>query len=178
MKARWAIGILAVLVIAMGTVALMAAQLPDVYTVTRERMIQATPTVVYQWVGDLRRWEDWSPWKQHDATIVNEYFGSTTGVGAVQKWTSKNSGAGQITLTTVEPERLVEFDLLFIDWNAKSHGALHMEPTAQGTKVIWTLSGAQGFMQKIFSVIFRMDKAMADDFDLGLQLLAEKAEQQ
>ena len=60
--------------------------------------MQATPAQVHAFVGDLEKWDEWTPWIEDDPSIVTTFGEKTVGVGAHQSWTSE-SGDGELTLT-------------------------------------------------------------------------------
>ena len=77
--------------IVLGLVIIVGLFLPGDYMVTRTVEISATPDQIHEYVGDLKRWPEWSPWKKTDPTIEIT-------LGASQSWTDK-SGGGSLTVT-------------------------------------------------------------------------------
>ena len=93
------LGIVGFLVLAIVVLFGLSTTAPPAYKIERSLAITAAAAQVFTHVEDIRSWEKWSPWKAHDATIVNTYSEVTKGVGASQTWTSEKSGAGTLTLT-------------------------------------------------------------------------------
>jgi len=84
----------------LGLVIIVGLFLPSNYMVTRTVEISATPDQIHEYVGDLKRWPEWSPWKKADPTIEFTLGALTEGVGTSQSWTDK-SGGGSLTVTQV-----------------------------------------------------------------------------
>ncbi len=86
--------------------------LPTQYSLSRVIEIQAKPEAIHEYVGDLKKWDVWAPWKEEDPEIVTTYGEITSGVGASQSWMD-NEGGGSLTLTQSSPEQGIEYDLFF-----------------------------------------------------------------
>lgn len=140
---RFAIAVLVLVLITVG----LGLALSNEYALERSVVIQAPPEQVHVLVGDLARWEEWSPWKDEDPTIVTTLGAQTTGVGASQTWTDK-SGGGWLKFTRCDPESGVTYDMAFVMGEGEdaeempSVGALDYERVEGGTKVTWSMRGA------------------------------------
>lgn len=169
---------LAFIFLGCGVLFLVAAQKPDQYQIIRQVQIEASPAEVFPWVGELSRWEAWSPWKYRDPSIVNRYEGPSTGVGAKQLWTSEKSGQGELSFIAFEENFRIRYRLTFIDWDSVSEGEIQLKELRSGvTEVSWSMEGRNSFSSKILWTVFGMEKALAADFDLGLSLLKSKCEE-
>lgn len=74
------IGIL--LVSAMIVFVVGGMMLPMKYRLSRAIEIQAKPEAIHEYVGELKKWDMWAPWKEEDPNIVTSYGEITSGVGA------------------------------------------------------------------------------------------------
>lgn len=116
---------------------------PKDYAVAESITVRAPPDHVHRYVGDLRRWPEWTPWQEHDPTIVTTYGERTAGVGASQSWAGKD-GEGELTLTRSDPNSGIAYQMAFImdQTRIPASGALAYTPTDGGTEVTWTMEGS------------------------------------
>jgi len=148
------------------------------FSLKRSIVIAAPPAEVHKLVGDLKRWDEWTPWQDYDDSMVVTLSPRTTGVGASQSWTSTD-GLGELTFTKSDPATGIEFDLVFTqDENRMpSVSTIEYEPTDGGTKVTWTMSGA--IDQAIIGgyIASQMDAFVGPMYEVGLKKLKDAVEQ-
>lgn len=149
--------------------------LPAQSVVTRSIEIAAPPEKVFAIVGDLRRFQEFSPWAELDPNTKYTYAGPETGVGQAMSWTSDNAGvgSGSQTITEYDPPRRVVSDLNF--GPTKAIATWDLEPSSTGTKATW------GFHAKLDSLAARwfglmFDKWIGVDYEKGLAKLKVAAE--
>ena len=164
------IGALVLLIVAVGFF------LPSAFLVQRSIEINAAPKKVYDLVVEPRRWKDWSVWTRRDPDMRITYSGPPFGMGAKWAWVSKSEGTGSMEFTRVEPDRSVEYLLLFPEFNMRSNGALRMEPAGSGTRVTWTNTGDVGTNPLKHYLAIGMDRMVGPDFEAGLANLKALAE--
>jgi len=164
------LGTLVLLVVAIGFF------LPSSFSVQRSIEINAAPRKVYDLVVEPRRWKDWSVWTRRDPDMRIVYSGPPVGMGAKWAWASKSEGSGSMEFTRVEPDRSVEYLLLFPDFNMRSTGALRLEPAGNATRVTWTNVGDVGGNPLKHYLAITMDHMVGPDFDAGLANLKVLAE--
>ena len=89
--------------------------LPAQVVVTRSTEIAVPPDKVFAIVGDLRRFNEFSPWADLDPNIKYTFEGPESGVGQKMNWTSDNAdvGNGSQTITRYEPPNFLETQLDF-----------------------------------------------------------------
>ena len=89
--------------------------LPGEAVVTRSIEITAPPEKVFAIVGDMHRFQEFSPWAELDPNAKYAYEGPPTGVGQKMSWTSDNAnvGSGSQTITEYDPPRHVTSELDF-----------------------------------------------------------------
>jgi len=88
--------------------------------------IEADPAEVWPHLVDLGRWNDWDPW-QLGTTGTNR-----TGVGATRDW----PGAGQLTISEVEPMEVIRYTISGLGTPAE--GELLIEATENGLLLTWS----------------------------------------
>lgn len=150
--------------------------LPTSYTVQRYIVIDAPPEEVHEYVGDLKKWDEWTPWKEDDPTIVVTHGDKTSGVGASQSWVGE-SGDGALTITKDAPEKGIEYDLVFDGGTYVCESAMNYDALQDGgTKVTWVMDGDMGtpVIGGYFAIM--MDSMVGEMFDRGLSNLKAKVE--
>ena len=165
-----ALGTLVLLVVVIGFF------LPSGFSVQRSIEINAAPRKIYDLVVEPRRWKDWSVWTRRDPDMRITYAGPPFGMGAKWAWVSKSEGNGSMEFTRVEPDRAVEYLLLFPDFNMRSTGALRLEPAGNATRVTWTNVGDVGGNPLKHYLAVTMVRMVGPDFDAGLANLKALAE--
>lgn len=92
------------------------------YTVVRQTSIVASAARIFPCIEDFRAWRAWSPWRQLDPGVQEEYSALSFGVGAHYRWSgNREAGAGSMALTHSgpprqhsDPPRIIEIDLVFV----------------------------------------------------------------
>jgi len=149
--------------------------LPDKVTVERSMVINAPSQEIFEKINTMRAWQEWSPWFEQDPTMETEFFGPGAGIGSGYKWTSRKLGNGQITITESIPYRLIGLELIF-DQHGKSETGFILQPTREGTLVIWSMDTEMGWnpISRYFGLF--MDLMLGSEFQKGLQNLARAVE--
>jgi len=150
--------------------------LPAKALVTRSIDISAPPDRVFSIVGDLRRFNEFSPWADLDPDIKYTYEGPESGVGQLMRWSSQNAdvGNGAQTIVRYEPATFVETQLDF-GMQGKSTASFDLVPSTAGTNVTWTFnSDLEGIPAKWFGLMF--DRWIGADYEKGLAKLKAVAE--
>lgn len=163
------IGLATLLVIVIGFM------LPATYTVTRAVTINAAPDRIHTFVGDLEKWDDWTPWVKADPTIVVTIGDKATGVGAHQSWTGE-SGGGELTFTRTDPTWGIAYDMSFDEGKYRSQSTMEYKNAGGATEVVWIMTGDNG--KNPFSRYFglMMDPMVGPMFEDGLNRLKLVAE--
>jgi len=150
--------------------------LPGQAVVTRSTEIAAPPDKVFAIVGELRRFNEFSPWADLDPNIKYTLEGPESGVGQKMNWTSDNAdvGNGSQTITSYEPPNFVESKLDF-GMRGNSLASFDLVPSTSGTNVTWTFkSDLEGIPAKWFGLMF--DRWIGADYERGLAKLKAVAE--
>jgi uncharacterized protein YndB with AHSA1/START domain len=150
--------------------------LPAQAVVTRSTEIAAPPDKVFAIVGDLRRFNEFSPWADLDPNIKYTFEGPESGVGQKMNWTSENPdvGSGSQTITKYEPPNFLETQLDF-GMRGKPVASFDLVPSTSGTKATWTFKAdLEGIPAKWFGLMF--DRWIGADYEKGLFKLKTVAE--
>jgi hypothetical protein len=163
------IGLAAVVGIFLIIVVLQPAQ----YRVVRTATIPAAPSVVFDQVNDLHKWDAWSPWAKLDPAVKNTFEGPQAGTGAIFAW-ARNSqvGEGKMTITDSRANESVRLKLEFIKpFASVATTEFTFKPEGNQTSVTWSMAGDKNFISKAFCLFMNMDKTVGGDFEKGLASL-------
>jgi len=149
------------------------------YELSRSIIIDGSPSDVHKYVGDLAMWDEWTPWKDHDDSIVVTLGNKTTGVGAMQTWTSKD-GKGELTFTKSDRKTGIEYDMAFFAGEERmpSTGAITYEEVGKKTRVTWSMKGEMNVPIIGGWYAMSMETMVGPYFDEGLEKLRKKVEGQ
>jgi uncharacterized protein YndB with AHSA1/START domain len=144
------------------------------YTVERTRVVQAPVERVYPLIADFRQWTRWSPWEDVDPELHRAYSGPEAGIGASYAWSgNRKAGAGTMTITDAEENRLVDIDLQFDKpFKARNRTTFELTPLGEGTKVTWRMVGPRPLVMRLMGPLMNVEKFVGKDFDKGLDRLA------
>ncbi len=170
--------LLSTIIVIIVVVVVVGLFLPTSYTVERSIVINAPPSRIHEYVGNLENWNSWEPWGEEDPTIVITHGEKTKGVGASQSWVGE-SGDGALTFTKDSSTEGIAYDLVFDGGTYVCQSAMVYDPLEEGeTKVTWTMSGDMGtpIIGGYFAMI--MDAMVGETFDKGLSNLKSTVEGQ
>jgi uncharacterized protein YndB with AHSA1/START domain len=152
--------------------------LPRHYRVERSVVINAPAASVFPRAADMREWKNWTVWHERDPNIKNDFSPAQGIIGAWSAWESKKEGNGKATLTVVEPNARLVYQLEFPDLGLVSTGTFVFAAEGAATRVTWSDEGDLGLnpLNRWFGLF--LDKLVGADFAAGLanlKRLAEKA---
>lgn len=151
----------------------------DTYVVERSETIAAPPQAVFERVGTLQGWDEWSPWAEMDPNMTKTHTGDAGAVGATYHWTgNRKVGEGQMTIKATEPNERVAIDLKFLKpFKSESVTEMLLAPSGDATTVTWRMTGKHSMMTKIMGMFGKgMDKMVGPDFEKGLAKLKRISE--
>jgi len=152
--------------------------LPSSFSVSKTVNISAPSAYIHDYVGDLNKWQTWTPWKGDDPEIDITLGDRTTGIGASQSWTDKHGG-GSLTFTSWSPEKGIEYNLFFEGGKYQSKSAIKYDTSSQTrTRVHWTLDGDMGMpiIGGYFALFMKF--SIGNMFQDGLQQLKSIVEKE
>ena len=171
---------LKVLLVVVVLLAVVGFFLPTKYAISREVQIAAPAAKVHALVGDLTKWDLWTPWTESDPTVKTTFGAKTTGVGASQTWTSDN-GDGELVFTKCDPQEGITYDMAFLmdGKRAPCKSAMTYVSRDGGTLVTWTMQGdmADMSMPVMAGYLQLLVKgSIEQEFDKGLAKLKQQVE--
>src|ERR1700712_2489923 len=114
------------------------------YSVERSIIVNAPASRLHDLVDDFHHWTAWSPWEDLDPALQRTYSGPDRGVGAHYAWTgNRKAGAGSMEITGSAAEK-IEVSVVFLKpFKATNQTVFSFEPSGEGTRVRWTMTGEQ-----------------------------------
>lgn len=146
------------------------------YRVERSVVIDADPGAIHQVVGDLRRWDEWTPWAEENPSVRSVVGQQATGVGASQSWTAK-SGDGHLVFVASSPIQGVDFDVFFAPSETPHHAALRYSMAGPATRVSWSMEGEMDAPAIGGWFALLADRMMGPMFERGLGNLRRVVEE-
>ena len=115
--------------------------LPSKQYLERSITIYTPPSVVFEEVNSLKKWESWSPWRSIDPHAMAKYEGPEAGIGCTMSWSSDHPKVGKGTQRIVvsEPNQHVVMRMDFAGWDGTVTADWKFEEQAEGeTRVTWS----------------------------------------
>ena len=168
------IGLAVVIVIFVVVVALQPAE----FHVERSVVIAAPTAQVFPHTNDLRKMQEWSPWKELDPNARYTFGEPSAGVGATMSWAGNSqAGEGRQTIVESRANERVGIKLEFIKpFESTCATAFDLKAEGNQTKVTWSMSGTNGFISKAFCLVMSQDKMIGEPFEKGLTSLKAMVE--
>lgn len=139
-------------------------------SVQRSIEIKRPINQVFMNVANVTNWQKWDPWCTSDSTVINSFPGSVYGVNAQRIWTSDDSGNGAMSITAMELNKKIEFDLQFTEpFESKAKVSFTFEQIKGSTNITWTINQEFSFFFRVFGLL--SDKMIGQGFELGLRNL-------
>ena len=178
MKILKKIGLILLLIIAI--LCIYVAFLPSTFKVERSIVINSSESVVWNGINKLENFKLWNPWLLRDTATKTTITGKDGELGGSFAWNSDNKdvGSGQMTISNVVLNKQSDYDLKFLKpFESSSKVSMAMEKAENGFKTTWSMSGEQGFFEKLIMLAMGgMDGAVGNDFETGLQTLKKLCE--
>jgi hypothetical protein len=169
------IGLLVIVVIVVAVVG-YGFTLAKEYHYERSIVIKADSGDIHEWVGDVKKWDEWGPWREEDPTMKVTYGEKTEGVGASWSWTGEKSGNGKMTFLESDPKKGIKYLLEFEGFDPVTGEMRYDDAGDDQVKVTWSFeSGEAPFHHRYMHTLFG-EKMMNEMFDKGLNKLKSKVE--
>lgn len=123
---------------------LIAFTLPSKIAITDSTLVQAPSAFTYDEINELKNWSKWSYWEMHDTTIKITYGEITSGINASYSWTS-SEGPGSLLVTECIPNKLVRFDMNFMEGGNSAYGWYTFEEEGNATRITSGFEFDHGF---------------------------------
>ncbi|GEP41051.1 SRPBCC family protein [Brevifollis gellanilyticus] len=144
------------------------------YRVERSLAIAAPPAVLFDYVNNHKKFNEWNPFAKMDPQAKMTYSGPEAGVGAVSSWAGELTGEGSATITESKPNELVRERM---DWKKPMEGVSTVEftlkPEGDKTVVTWAMFGENNYVGKLMSLVMDCEKMCGPEFEKGLASLSQ-----
>ncbi|HRD76308.1 MAG TPA: SRPBCC family protein [Hyphomicrobiaceae bacterium] len=172
------ITILGVAALAIAGILMVASRRPDTFRVERSAQVAAPIANVYPRIASLRAMNEWNPFVSPDPDIKITYSGPDLGRGAAHTWDgNRHVGAGHIEVIEAEAPAKVVMRLVMVKPIAADNRVeFTLEPSGDGTKVTWAMSGRQPLLAKCMTLFYDCDRMVGGRFEAGLAGLKRIAE--
>lgn len=142
------------------------------FKVERSRVVGASQKLVYNQIGILRNWENWSPWKEKDPKLQNSIEGTDAKNGAKMylKGDPEKSGSGTIEIIQADPPYSMVYKMKFnLPFKMSSMGSFVLSSeNPVRTRVLWTDHGEIPFLLRPMIMFMDMEVIKGPDFERGL----------
>ena len=159
---------------------MLALVAPRKYEVKRNISINKPLPEVFHYIKHIENQSYWSPLKQKDPDMKQEFIGTDGEVGFISKWEgNKEVGSGEQEIIKIEENKRLDSELRFFKpWKSISSGFFTVENVGDNqTEVVWGFKGINPIPFNIFMLFFNFEKAVGKDFEDGLSQLKQVLEQ-
>jgi hypothetical protein len=143
----------------------------------RSIVIKASPEDVHEWTGDLKKWDEWGPWREDYPEIKYTYSEKTDEVGSKQTFVTSD-GTGSMTITKTDPKKGMWYKFTWDDHPETEGFVSYTELEDGNTKVTWVMDASDAGMNIPMRYMMHfMRGAMEEMFQKGLDKLKVKVEE-
>ncbi|PIB34769.1 hypothetical protein BFP72_04800 [Reichenbachiella sp. 5M10] len=173
--------IIRVIVLVLIVVAVVGWILPREVEVYRETTIDAPANQVFDYLNDLSKLDQWSPWYQIDpegTTYTAE--GPTTGIGSKVSWESEHPDVGsgsQEIIEAVRPE-FIKIQMYFAGFDEPNYATYLITESSGVSSVKWGFQGDFGINPFYRCMGLFMDSMLGPTYEEGLARLKNVLESQ
>lgn len=155
---------------------IFAFLIPREFHYQKEVDVVAQDRMVFVFLGELKRWNEWSVWAAKDPQNHVEYSDPSWGAGSWFKWKSRKLGEGEVKVTQFTATNSVSYDLLIPGFDP-SKWEYRMRPhPRQGVIVSWTVDGLYPENRFWRLIAYFMMWGLPKDMEEGLARLKKHAE--
>ncbi len=164
---RLAWGVIGLIALALLVFVGVGIALPGTWTVERSRDIDAPVEAVFPLLADLEMWDRWTHWPE----LQGRSEGTLGGVGASRSWDDPGYGSGVLTLTAIDPNRQVGYEVSVDEGAIEIRGRLTLEPAGRGSRVTWREEGDFGWNPLLAYMALTMDRMQGTEMQKSLDRL-------
>lgn len=165
-----------VLILLVIVILILPLFLPNKISAETEKEFQTPVGIIYEEFNNLKEYSEWEPWATSDSTSKKEYFAPYRGEGAGYKWelTDESSSSGELTISSLEKYKSIEYDLEGLGLGKISKMFVEFTPDGQSkTKIKWRIESEEiGYFSRYYS--YFTSKKIKEKLDEGLISLEER----
>ncbi len=172
------IKLLLVAAVIIGAFLAYVALKPSAYVITRELVVNAPVQVIFPYLNNSKKANEWMPWAQLDPQLTMSFSGPDEGVGSKASWVSTGRmGTGNAVIAESVTDKVVRTNLTQLKpFQMSQLAEMSLTPAGSGTLVRWSVSGHNNFMGRLMCTFMNMDKMVGGSFELGLANLKRLTE--
>jgi len=146
---------------------------PDEFRVSRTGSIAAPPAAVFDYLNNMHKFQEWSPWAKLDPNCRVTFSGPDDGKDASFHWSgNRNVGEGRMTITDSRPAEFVQSRLEFIKPFACTNTVeWTLQPDGIESSLTWNMRGRNTFLSKLFGIFVNCEKMVGGQFEQGFRNL-------
>lgn len=172
------IKLLIITVVVLGSFLTYVALKSSANNISREIVIKATPEILFPYINNSKKMNDWMPWQDSDPSVKILYSGPDEGVGSKSSWDSLGKmGTGTAVIVESSLNKTVKTQLSYTKpMEMVQLAEVSLTPVDGGTKVKWSVDGHNGFIFRLMGIIMNVEKMVGGEFEKGLSKLKNSAE--
>jgi uncharacterized protein YndB with AHSA1/START domain len=171
-------GVLYFILIMVVATLLAALFAPSKMGVSRKVTIDKEPEVVYRYLADIRKWQDWDPWFAMDSTQTRNYNGSVRSNDYGFSWKSSHpalkSGTVQVLDLKVNEEVSFDMDLEIANQKSAGHGLFTLNAQGSQTVLTWSMISEMDYPHRLLN--YFMKQPLGFKLEMGLENLKNECE--
>ncbi|MBN1950096.1 MAG: hypothetical protein JW801_02780 [Bacteroidales bacterium] len=168
LKVLYLLSILVILILLAGLF------LPDYHSMKTRLDVKSKPELIYNQIVQIEKWKEWAPWLTEDKGVDVRVGKIKEGAGSSLSWTSREYGAGSITLTSCTENEEVR-GRMDLGRFGKASFKITLTKKNKGTLVNYEVIFSQiGYFERYFVYLFS-DK-LTNDYLGGLKKIRTEGE--
>jgi hypothetical protein len=148
--------------------------IPKGMKATREIIINKSNAEVFNYIKYLKNQQNYSKWASMDPDMINEFSGTDGQAGFTNSWEgNKKVGKGEQEIKGIVEGKQLITELRFIKpFKSVAKSTMSTEAVSENsTKVTWGFESQMNYPLNLMKLFMNMDKAIGDDFSIGLNNL-------
>lgn len=143
------------------------------FSYERSGLIQAPPDVIFPYISSLRLGQEWSPYAKADPNMKVTFSGVDGQAGSAMEFEGNgNVGSGKVEILNMIPNESVELKLTMIKpFHVENLIRYTLSREENGTRFTWRMTGENGFIGKLISVLIDCDNMIGSQFSEGIENL-------
>lgn len=163
--------VIASLIAILFTIAFFA---PKNYALSREIIIDAPPSLVFNYLRQLKNQDHFSKWVMTDPEMEKSYRGTDGSVGFVYAWDgNKKAGKGEQEIMQIRENEFLDIEVRFEKpFRSVAKTPFTVIPSGTGqSKVIWGMSSRMNYPMNLMLLFVSMETMLGKSMEESLQIL-------
>jgi hypothetical protein len=166
----WLLIGLVTLTVAIGLFVGYIAMSSGYVSVKRSIVLKAMPSEIFPHIVTPTKFDAWNPLFRIDRETTATYSGPPVGLGAKSLWLSPEWGTLNSTITQVQVDKLVLFEIVFLrPYEMTFASEISLKPkSATETEVTWGIWGQLDFGARVDTLSVDIDRTFGQELKKGL----------